>query len=195
MEVPWTRDVPTAGSPVWERLARLVDQRGLLLHGSRTPGLATLEPAAPLDRGPDVYSKSTAVFATEDPTWAMGYALRDESCLRLLNACFHPLAADGSWGPRRIFLSYARPASGTPPLSRGVVYAVPRGPFTRMPPHDDPALGSIVECQWIATDPVPVMVEIVVEPLDMPFAVRTHDHDRVSAAMDADPSGFPWLDA
>lgn len=191
----WTAIAPTSGGPVWERLSALAGRNGLLLHGSRTPGLTSLSPARPLDRGHDTYSKATAVFATEDPTWAIGYALRNESCRQLLNACFHALASDGSPGPRRIFLSYSRPEGAASPLSQGIVYAVPRWPFTRMPPHDDPVLGPIVECQWTATEPVPVVAEIAVAPQDLPVDVRAHDYDRVRAAGDFDPHGFPWLDA
>lgn len=66
---PWHWAAPTTGSPVWIRLAEWTAGGHHLLHGSGTPDLHRLEPRAPLDFSPDDYSKRTAVFATEDPTW------------------------------------------------------------------------------------------------------------------------------
>ena len=72
------------------RLAEWTADGRHLLHGSGTSGLLRLEPRAPLDHSPDDWSKRTAVFATEDPTWAIAYAVRASDCPQFLNACFYP---------------------------------------------------------------------------------------------------------
>lgn len=63
-----------------------------------------------------------------------------------------------------------------------------------MPSHTDPILGPITECQFISTEPVPVLAEIVVGPHDLPLAPELHDFEAVSRRASAKPGGFPWLE-
>jgi hypothetical protein len=102
-----------------------------------------LEPRAPIDFSLDEYSKRTSVFATEDPTWAIAYAVRSSSCRRFLNACFYPGASAGDGSERRIFLSFASTENGQAPTQAGTVYVLPGRSFTRMPSYTDPILGLI----------------------------------------------------
>jgi hypothetical protein len=153
-----------------------------------------LTPKAPVDFSLDEFSKTTAIYATEDPTWAIAYAVRSSSCRRFLNACFYPGAAAGSWSDRRIFLSYASTEGGQAPTTAGVVYVLPGKSFTRMPSYTDPVLGPITECQFISTEPVPVLAEISVEPQNLPLMPALHDFKTVSSRASANPRGFPWLD-
>lgn len=224
MNQPWHVLAPTSGDERWTQLAEMVASGELLLHGSQTHGLRELTPRAPLDFSLDEYSKRTAIYATEDPTWAIAYAVRSAACRQFLNACFYPLDTSGHQQPRRIFLSYAKndddaaapldaPASvgtlghvGTSapvsalvpvsngPLRPGVVYAIPRDQFRRMPPHTDPALGLILECQWASTETVPVVTEVPVTPQNLPITPLFHDFDAVAARAQQNPEGFPWLD-
>ncbi|WP_309082283.1 hypothetical protein [Zhihengliuella sp.] len=193
-EHDWHYPAPTCGDATWTRLAELVAGGEYLLHGSQTPGLDVLEPNAPLDFSPDAFSKATAVFATEDPTWAMAYALRSPARRRFLNACFYRGGSAGDWSERRIFLSYAVGDDGHPTLSPGVVYVLGRDAFTRMPSYTDPALGLITECQFVSTAPVRVVTEISVGPANLPIEPHFHDDDVVSERSARRPDGFPWLD-
>lgn len=165
-----------------------------MLHGSQTTGLSTLTPRAPLDLSMDQFSKTRAIYATEDPTWAIAYAIRSSSCRRFLNACFYPGTAPGTLAERRIFLSYASNKDGRAPTNAGVVYVVPGKSFTRMPSYTDPVLGPITECQLISTEPVPVLAEVPVEPQNLPFVPALHDYKTVSSRAVANPLGFPWHD-
>ncbi|PQZ93706.1 hypothetical protein CQ018_08605 [Arthrobacter sp. MYb227] len=182
------------GDKIWTRLAKLVTTDEIVLHGSRTPGLSLIEPRAPLDFSFDDFSKTTAVYATEDPTWAIAYAIRASTCRSFLNACFYPGATVGEWSERRIFLSYASTEGGQPPFNAGVVYALPRRFFTRMPSYSDPVLGLITECQMISTEPVPVLAEISVRPENLPIVPLLHDFETVSTRAATYSGGFPWLD-
>lgn len=190
----WHVPAPAKGGKTWTQLAKLVATNDVVLHGSQTPGLTSLTPRAPLDFSLDEFSKTTAVYATEDPSWAVAYAIRSSSCRRFLNACFYPGTAAGGWSERRIFLSYAATADGQPPTKAGVVYVLPGRSFTGMPSYTDPILGPITECQFISTEPVPVLAEIAVEPQDLPLTPALHDFEAVSRRASATPGGFPWLE-
>lgn len=181
------------GDKTWTRLANLVETNDFLLHGSRRPGLSMLEPRAPVDFSLDGFSKGTAVYATEDPTWAIAYAIRSSTCRGFLNACFYPGASAGDWSERRIFLSFASTADGKAPTRAGVVYVLSGRSFTRMPSYTDPVLGPITECQLVATEPVPVLFEISVRPENLPITPMLHDFKTVSDRAALNPWGFPWL--
>lgn len=178
----------------WTRLAKLVATNDFVLHGSQTSGLPFLEARAPLDFSLDEFSKRTAIYATEDPTWAIAYAVRSSSCRRFLNACFYPGNSAGEWSQRRIFLSFAADEDGQSPTTAGVVYVLPRDRFKRMPSYTDPMLGPITECQWVSTESVPVISEIPVTGDNLPIAPLLHDFETVSSRAALDHKGFPWLD-
>ncbi|WP_157983926.1 hypothetical protein [Nesterenkonia muleiensis] len=94
---------------------------------------------------------------------------------------------------RRIFLSYGKNDDGTAPLGAGAVYALARDHFLRMPSHTDPVLGPIAECQWVSTETVPVVAEVLVTPKNLPMTPRFHDLATVSAREGKNPEGFPWV--
>jgi hypothetical protein len=189
----WLQRAPTRGDATWTRLAEAVASGDVLLHGSHSPGLTTLKPCAPIDHSADVYSKQTAVFATEDPTWAISYAIRSPRCRRFLNTCHYPGASPGDWSQRRIFLSYAATPDGRAPTTPGVVYVLPRAAFTRMPSYHDPVFGQITECQWVSTETVPVVAEVSVTPENLPSRPLLHDFDTVTQRAAQKPGEFPWL--
>lgn len=83
--------------------------------------------------------------------------------------------------------------TGQAPITAGVVYVLPRDRFTRMPSHEDPALGPITECQWVSTETVPVVAEVPVDQHDLPFRPLLHDFETVSSRSAEDPAGYPWL--
>lgn len=190
----WHVPAPANGDKTWTRLATLVATNDFVLHGSQTPGLSMLEPRAPIDFSLDQFSKRTAIYATEDPTWAIAYAIRSSSCRRFLNACFYPGAVAGEWSERRIFLSFASTEDGQAPTKAGAVYVLPSRSFTRMPSYTDPVLGLITECQFISMEPVPVLAEISVEPENLPITPVFHDFETVSTRASVNPLGFPWFD-
>lgn len=190
---PWHWPAPTTGSPAWTRLAQWTADGHHLLHGSGTAGLGRLEPRAPLDHSPDEYSKRTAVFATEDLTWAIAYAVRASDCPQFLNACFYPGDRPGTPAQRRLFFSYGRRTDGTVPVSPGVVYVVKARFFERQPPAWDVDLGQVItECQWTSRDTVDVVAAVRVTPADLHGPIPTHDSAEVSARMTQYASGFPW---
>lgn len=189
----WHWPSPTRGTPAWTRLAQVTAGGRHLLHGSGTAGLRRLEPRAPLDHSPDEYSKRTAVFATEDPTWAIAYALRGPDCPQFLNACFYLGTQAGTATDRRLFYSYGLRTDGTVPVQAGSVYILDADAFTRQPPYMDPAVGAVItECQWTSTTSVDIVDEVQVTLSDLPGPLPTHDPIVVGGRMVLDPDGFPW---
>lgn len=189
----WHWPAPQRGSSTWRAVAASVADGRHLLHGSRTPGLTVIDPRAPLDRSPDAYSKQTAVFATEDPTWAISYAVRSKDCPQFLNACFYPGAEAGTTTQRRLFYSYGRRPDGSVPVSPGTVYVLDAAGFERQPPEDDPAVGSTVtECQWTSLRPARVVAAFTVTPDDLPTPLPSHDTASVDARAHEGPAAFPW---
>ena len=138
-------------------------------------------------------SKRTAVFATEDPTWAIAYALKAPDCPQFLNACFYPDKWVGTVADRRLFYSYGRRPDGTTPVSAGAVYVLDAGAFTRQPSYVASEIGgAIIECQWTSTAPVDVVEAIPVTSVDLPNPIPTHDPVLVRARMSQDSAAFPW---
>ena len=184
---------PTQGSPAWTRLAQWTADGRHLLHGSGTSGLLRLEPRAPLDHSPDDWSKRTAVFATEDPTWAIAYALRAPDCPQFLNACFYPGERAGAASDRRLFYSYGRRPDGTAPVQVGTVYVLNAGAFTRQPPYLDSDIGAVItECQWTSTTPADVVDAVPVTMSDLPGPLPTHNPDLIRARMAESSTRLPW---
>ena len=189
----WHLSAPLHGDATWTKLQRYAATGKYLLHGSRIGNLKALEPRAPIDFSVDSFSKRTAVFATEDPTWAIAYAIRSAHCPGFLNACFHLGTEDPPQSERRIFLSYGNDDENQNIFTEGVVYVVSAQSFRRMPAYEDPQLGWITECQWVSQSPVTVIDEIKVSHENLPIAPRTHRHERVQKAAREDPNGFPWV--
>lgn len=190
---PWHWAAPTTGSPAWTRLAEWTAGGRYLLHGSCTADLHRLEPRAPWDHSPDDYSKLSAVFATEDPTWAIAYAIRALDRPQFLNACFYPGTWVGTVADRRLFYSYGRRPDGTTPVQAGAVYVLDADAFTRQPPYLAPEIGGIItECQWTSTAPVDVVEAIPVTAADLTNPIPTHDPVLVRARMSQEPTAFPW---
>ncbi len=182
--------------PTWAFLCWLADAKGLLLHGSPDPDIDTFEPRTPHDRSADDYSKQTAVFAAGDGIWAMFYAVLDRRTpgMRFLNGALQFADHTGRFGPMRYFFSVTKGALAIRPWRQGTVYVLPREGFTRQEPY---LLGGqlVLEPHWASPAPVKPVARVTVSPDEFPFLdeVREHDPERVDAAAQRDPDGFPWL--
>lgn len=191
------QDGRTPDVPVWEVLSWVADTEGYLLHGSRDPSLAVLEPRAPVDLGPDDFSKRTAVFATDNALWAMFYALRGERTRSMLNTCVRAWGRTG-WSGWHYFLSVSSGGPERAPdpralLDPGWVYVVERADAAQMPLYDWPGIGRVEEPQFAIPGAAPTLARVRVVPDDLPLTVHGHDAARTSRLAGSDPGGFPWL--
>lgn len=179
--------------PKWVFLRWLTGQ-GHLLHGSPLSNIHLFEPCTPHDLSGDEFSSRTGVFATSDALWALMYALRGSAVTRMVN-----MAAQFGGEPMVYFLSLAtddpQVKEARELLASGFVYVLPHADFEKMPAYDWPSYGQTQEPQWLCPHEVTPLGCLAVGPKDFPLPVRLHDRATVDARCQADPWGFPWLDA
>jgi hypothetical protein len=109
-------------APKHEFLRWLVDSSDVLLHGSNRRHVPVFEPRAQTDYADE---PTHAVFATSDGIWPIYFAIADRRVVTsLINDCIH----DGE--SARYFFSVATDPEGIDPWTGGLVYVLPREPFT-----------------------------------------------------------------
>jgi len=179
--------------PKWQFLALLVEETGVLLHGSREPHIEAFRPRQPVDV--DEFSRQYAVYAASDGVWPIFFAIVDRTRVgSLLNACFTPLDGDEATSTY-YFFSVEQTALAAQPWRSGTVYVLPRRSFVPQPPGR--IRGRRVQLQqWASAEAVRPLARLPVTPADFPFldAVVPHDPALVRERSARDPDGFPWLD-
>jgi hypothetical protein len=143
---------PAPGS-AHERLARALDERDVLFHGTNATDIRRFEPREQLtarDR------PVRAVFATPDPIWAMFFAVT--RAVGRWNACLRP-EESGLARSRYFFAVREEPARA---WTDGAVYVLPRARFT---PSD-------IAAEWISRESVEPLEVVPVGRADFPFADR-----------------------
>jgi hypothetical protein len=154
------RDAPLAKV---EFLRWLTERRDVLFHGSSRSDLDTLEPIR-LSRDTTEFGNQQAVYATDDPVWAIYFAiLRRDAPFGTRNGSMG-LAGPGVY-PRWYNFSLLPPIDPKTRFGPGWLYVLPRGRFRPEPPQ----LGVIDTAQWVSPEPVRPVGRIDVEPADFPF--------------------------
>jgi len=148
-----TVDTTGCPYPVHELLTHLVDDHGLLLHGSNHRTLEQLDPQP----AQDFDTALLAVVACDDGIWPIFYAVVARDRVEgILTACTHL----GRGSCRRRFYLFA--LLGDPAESStwtdGVVYAFPRAGFRR-------EWGN----EWVSPDRVRPQLRVPVRPGDFPL--------------------------
>lgn len=178
----------------------LAEQHEPLFHGSHRDGIGALRPDRE-SRATTPFGDQEGVFASDDPVWAMWFAL-------LTHQPGFQSTRNGAWffGSRdlkRFYLfSVNRGAPDEGLLSDGWLYLLPRDGF-----RHEPRIGGLLwSSQWVNPGLVRPMARIAVSPEDFPFAdcIGRHDPDesmlrtllRASAdwyrvASARSPSGLP----
>jgi hypothetical protein len=155
---------PLAGLPLLPFMQWLAQHRAVLFHGSGRDDLDILEPIR-LSRDASPFGDQQAVFATNDPVWAIYFAsLRRGDGFRGTRNASLSVAGDGIY-PRWYFFSINRGARAERRFGRGIVYVVPRAPFRPEPP----GYGVLDSAQWAAPTSVQPLFRIAVDPGDFPF--------------------------
>ena len=143
-----------ARSDVVDALAEAVERRGVLLHGTPRSGIDAFAPGRQTDyRG----REREAVFATDDPVWALFFAtMRREVVRETRNAslCL-------PHGRRLYYFSIV--GSVREASTRGYVYLLPRETFVRE---------SRVYPEWTSRAAVRPVDVVSAEPADFPYADR-----------------------
>ncbi|HLL64095.1 MAG TPA: hypothetical protein VK401_13675 [Propionibacteriaceae bacterium] len=181
--------------PKWRFLSLLVEEAGVLLHGSSDPDIEEFRPRQPVDV--DEFSRQHAVYAASDGVWPIYFAIVDRTRVgSLLNACF--TLPDGNCGDERsryYFFSIEQTALGSHPWRAGTIYVLPRRSFVPQPPVR--IGGHVVRVQqWASAEAVRPLARLPVVPADFPLleSVVPHHPALVRERSARDPDGFPWLD-
>jgi hypothetical protein len=150
--------------PLVTYLRWLATNRPVLFHGSQRENISELQP----DRestDSTAFGNQRAVFATDDPVWAMWFAL-------LTRGPDFRSTRNGVWslrGERRYrqyFFSVDSDQPDTSLLADGWLYVLPRVGFT-----SEPAIAGLLQSgQWISPSPVTPAARLAVAPSDFPFA-------------------------
>jgi hypothetical protein len=147
-------DASATPFPAHELLTHLVDEHGLLLHGSNHTELVVIEPRPARDFGTHV----EVVAAADDGIWPLFYAVVARDRVDgVFTACMHL----GRPPARRRFYAFrvfgADPRNETT-WTHGAVYAVPRDGFRR-------EWGN----EWLRNSQVAPVLRVLVRPSDFPL--------------------------
>ena len=146
-----------------ELLRWLTERRDVLFHGSARSDIETLKPIR-LSRDSTEFGNQQAVYATDDPVWAIYFAiLRRDAPFGTRNGSI--AVAGSEVYPRWYSFSLLPPIDPDARFGPGWLYVLPRGPFRPEPP----LLGVFDTAQWVSIEPVRPFVRIDVAPTDFPF--------------------------
>ncbi|WP_020578717.1 hypothetical protein [Actinopolymorpha alba] len=141
----------------------LARHRQVLFHGSQRDSISELRPDRE-SNGTTAFGSQRAVFATEDPVWAMWFALLTRG------PDFHS-TRNGVWSVRgnsqhrHYFFSVNSDQPDAELLADGWVYVLPRAGFMA-----EPAVAGLLQSgQWVNANPVRPLTRIPVAPADFPF--------------------------
>jgi hypothetical protein len=162
-ETRWARAAggafaPPRAVPAWAFLQYLVDRRGVLLHGSRTAGLAVLRPVSRSGGGTQI-SDQPGVFAVDHALMAMYFGVVDRSRVpSLSNSLFELTRPDGTpvRGGRGFRLGTDFVALAGRPFVDATVYVLPPDTFSQMG-------------EWTSLVPVRPLASVAVAPGDFPL--------------------------
>jgi len=180
-------------APKWQFLCYLVEQHGIVLHGSGDPTIQILEPRRSNDL--TEFGAQTAVYAAGDGLWAMFFAILDRTRYRMStsNACVRLVDEAGQISEPLYVFSISQSALYHEPWRTGVVYLLPGDTFVNQPslqfgPFEVrvPQLASLV--------PVKPIGSMEVGPDDFPFLrnIRGLDDARLQEYGQAMLTGAPW---
>lgn len=195
---PGARIVYDLPYPKYLFLEHLSAARGLLFHGSNNRAIDVLRPVR-FTTDSSEFGSQDAVYASQDPLWALYFAVLDKSKIRgTSNGAIRLLHEDGTQLRRYYFAMDAGDLRGQP-WAPGAMYILPGEGFEPDPEMHEMQVGPyrVVATHWIYRGELAPLARLDVEPEDFPYLHRHWGYD--SAALDRRMSaeslaGFPFLD-
>jgi len=147
-------DAASITLPAHQLLTYLVEQHGLLLHGSNHSELSALEPRPARDFGTSV----DVVVAADDAIWPLFYAVVARARVdRVFTACLH-LGRRPALRRLYLFRVFGADPHAATTWTNGAVYALPRDGFRR-------EWGN----EWLRSSAVTPVLRVLVRPGDFPL--------------------------
>ena len=139
--------------------------RDVVFHGSARDGLDVLKPIR-LSSDTGTFGNQQAVYASDDPVWAMYFAVLRKHGLRWTKNSCTRIVGDGRDRLPRYAFAIDPEATLDGRLGPGTIYVLPREVFER----ERPEFGVFDPCHLVSRDDVNVLAKLSVEPDDFPFA-------------------------
>ena len=165
-------------------LSYLTDCRQLLVHGSPTPHIDILRPIRH-SRDIEATGYEHQLLAASDGVRAMWFAILDKSRMGGLTCNYSKTATDNNGNRYSLyFFSVGKSAVHDSPYDKGMVYVLPREPFTSQTDHE-----------WATSESVTPLIRLPVEPEDFPYLdyVKGVDPEPMIQRVEAGIEGYPWL--
>lgn len=167
--IEYDLDVPKIAFLQWLRRTRPV-----VFHGSANGDIDVLKPIR-FSRDAGAFGDQQAVYASDDPVWALYFAVLRKQGLRWTKNSCSRVVGDGRDRLPRYTFAIDPDASLNDRLGPGTIYVLPRERFE----GEAPFLGVIDPCHLVAKGEVPVLAKLAVEPADFPFADAIFSAGRV----------------
>jgi hypothetical protein len=161
---------PVPPGPLLGYLQWLATHRRVLFHGTRRDGLAELSTAR-RTRDASAFGDQTAVFASDDPVWAMFFAVlvRGGAVTSMRNGAVStrrdPLR-------RRYWMSVNHEVPPGAEKASGFLYVLPATGFV----SEATRLG-LYTSHWVSHVPVRPLARFAVAPEDFPLPIGRHHRD------------------
>jgi hypothetical protein len=148
--------------PRYEFLQWLRTHRPVVFHGTKRDDLDVLK-GVRFSRDATAFGDQQAVYASDDPIWAMYFAvLRKGGAMNWTrNSC----SRVGDRPPRYAF-AVNEGALGPGLLADGAIYVLPSESFR----SDKKEFGVIDPCHLVSSEPVTPLARMRITPFDFPFA-------------------------
>ena len=184
--------------PKYLFLDYLAEKRGMMLHGSTHRDLAALEPIRN-SRDASEFGDQPAIYATQDPLWALFFAVLDRSQLEgsISNGAIRLKGDDGTF-IRRYYFCINAVSLRRNPWKPGAIYILPGDHFEPDPTQEGMKVGiyTLLATHWLCRTAVQPLARLLVQPADFPFLNRVWGYDAASfeKRMEAESlAGFPFL--
>lgn len=184
--------------PKYLFLEHLTSTRGLMLHGSNTPGLDVLRPIRASSDSSE-FGNQPAIYASQDPLWAMYFAVLDRTGWSGTSNASIILEDDAGSRIRRYYFTLEHNHLRRSPWRTGAMYILPGEGFEPDPTMVGAKAGTykVVPTHWIYRGELTPLAWLDLEPEDFPFrdCVWGYDSQAFSQRMDAESlAGYPFLE-
>ena len=156
-DLPW---------PKYEFLQWLRTHRDVVFHGTVREDIQSLK-AIRMSRDTTAFGDQIAVYASDDPIWAMYFAVLRKATIRWTKNSCARVVGDGKDRLPRYAFSVNEDGLSPDTFGPGVLYVLPKAPFRA----EVPEFGVIDPCHWVSRDEVEPLAKLRVEPDDFPFLV------------------------
>lgn len=157
-------------APAFTYLSWLAAHQPVLFHGTKRGALTELGTARE-SSDVSVFGNQQAVFASDDPVWAMFFAVvnRGPALTSMRNGS---VSTVGSPDRRHYYFSVNERPGDDAVLGPGWIYVLPRAGFRAEPAH----FGVLYTSHWVSERLVRPLFRIAVSEADFPFAPRIGRH-------------------